>query len=122
MAYIPFRFRRLRRTESLRRLTREHQLRVEDLILPIFVEENITEPVPIESMPGVYRYPEAMLPEMVSRAAAKGIQAIIDGIPITVPETENIIVSMPDEEYEHLLNIWKNRKDMIQAVLHCNPS
>ena len=77
MAYIPFRFRRLRRTESLRRLTREHQLRVEDLILPIFVEENITEPVPIESMPGVYRYPEAMLPEMVSRAAAKGIQAII---------------------------------------------
>jgi len=77
MSYPSFRFRRLRRTENLRRLVREHQLNVDDLILPIFVEENISEPVPIESMPGVMRYPESMLADVVRNAAAKGIRAVL---------------------------------------------
>ncbi len=48
-----FRFRRLRRTKVLRQLVRQHHLRVEDLILPIFIEEGIQEPVDIPSMQGV---------------------------------------------------------------------
>jgi len=74
---LPFRFRRLRRTGTLRRLVRENHLSVDDLILPIFVEEDIDRPVPIASMPGVVRYPEPMLPEVVARAAQKGIGAVI---------------------------------------------
>ncbi len=72
-----FRFRRLRKTPVLRNLVRETHLRTDDLILPIFVEENIESRVEISSMPGVYRYPEVALPEVVQHAWKKGIHAII---------------------------------------------
>lgn len=72
-----FRFRRLRRTSTLRSLVREHRLNAEDFVLPLFIEEGIDEPVAIESMPGVVRYPEAQLAEVVKRAYAKGIRAVL---------------------------------------------
>ena len=77
MIDLPFRFRRLRRSEGLRCLVRENTLSTDDLILPLFVEEKIEAPVPIASMPGVCRYPEAMLGERVARAWDKGIRAVI---------------------------------------------
>lgn len=72
-----FRFRRLRKTASLRALTRENNVSVNDLILPIFVEEGIDVPVAIASMPGVYRYPETQLADVVTAVWNKGIKAII---------------------------------------------
>lgn len=72
-----FRFRRLRRTAALRALTQETQLSLADVILPIFVEEGIAAPVPVAAMPGVSRYPEAQLPELVQQAEARGIKAVI---------------------------------------------
>jgi len=72
-----FRFRRLRRTSALRELVRETHLHMSDFILPIFIEEGITEPVAIKTMPDVYRYPESQLAEIVSRAWSKGIRAIL---------------------------------------------
>jgi porphobilinogen synthase len=72
-----FRFRRLRRTSVLRSLVREHRLQAEDFILPLFVEEDITEPVTIASMPGVVRHPESQLADVVKRAWAKGIRAVL---------------------------------------------
>lgn len=72
-----FRFRRLRKTTALRELVRETQVRMSDFILPIFIEEDITEPVPIASMPDVYRYPEAQLAGIVQRAWGKGVRAVI---------------------------------------------
>ncbi len=41
------RLRRLRRTETLRSLVREHRVVAEDLILPIFVDEAADEAQPI---------------------------------------------------------------------------
>lgn len=72
-----FRFRRLRRTPALRNLVRETQLSVNDLILPIFVEENIQQPVAIKTMPDIFRYPESMIGAAVARAWEKGIKAIL---------------------------------------------
>jgi porphobilinogen synthase len=72
-----FRFRRLRRTNALRDLVRETCLQMNDFILPIFIEEGISEPVSIKSMPDVYRYPESQLDEVVTRAWSKGVRAII---------------------------------------------
>ncbi|NIB43720.1 porphobilinogen synthase [Pseudomaricurvus alkylphenolicus] len=72
-----FRFRRLRRTSVLRDLVRQHRITTDDLILPLFIEEDITEPVPISSMPGVVRYPESQLTEVVQRAWNKGIKAVL---------------------------------------------
>lgn len=72
-----FRFRRLRRTTALRSLVRETHLQMTDFILPIFVEEGITEPVAIKTMPDVYRYPESQLADVVTRAWSKGIRAVL---------------------------------------------
>ena len=72
-----FRFRRLRRTSALRELVRETHLRMSDFILPIFIEEGITEPVAIKTMPDVYRYPEAQLADVVMCAWNKGIRAVL---------------------------------------------
>lgn len=72
-----FRFRRLRRTTALRELVRETHLRMSDFILPIFVEEGITAPLAIKSMPDIYRYPESQLAEIVKRAWSKGVRAVL---------------------------------------------
>lgn len=72
-----FRFRRLRRSAALRGLVRETRLHMSDFILPVFVEEAIDAPVAIGSMPGVVRYPEAQLGEVIQRAWSCGIRAVI---------------------------------------------
>ncbi len=72
-----FRFRRLRQTPVMRSLVRETHLRREDLILPIFIEEDIAAAVTVESMPGVFRYPESELPAVVQRAWQRGIRAVL---------------------------------------------
>lgn len=72
-----FRFRRLRKSAALRSLVRENHLHAEDFILPIFIEETLTERLEVSSMPGVYRYPEADLPEVVNAAYSAGIRAVI---------------------------------------------
>jgi len=72
-----FRFRRLRRTSVLRDLVCENQLSVNDLILPVFVEEGIDTAVAISSMPGVVRYPETQLADVIQRAWGKGIKSVL---------------------------------------------
>lgn len=72
-----FRFRRLRRTPALRQLVQEVHLTPADFILPLFVEEDIDAPVAIQSMPGVFRYPEDQLAEQVKLAWAAGIKAVL---------------------------------------------
>jgi porphobilinogen synthase len=72
-----FRFRRLRRTQVLRDLTRQTYLNANDFILPLFIEEQIDTPVAIESMPGVDRIPEKMLEQRVKQVWDNGVKAII---------------------------------------------
>ena len=72
-----FRFRRLRQSSTLRAMVRENHLHMSDFILPIFVEEGISETVAIDSMPGVVRYPEAQLESVVKDAWNKGIRAVL---------------------------------------------
>jgi porphobilinogen synthase len=55
------RSRRLRRSPELRSLFQETEFTLNDLVLPIFVEEEIDDFVPITSMPGVMRIPESKL-------------------------------------------------------------
>jgi len=58
LIYTPYplsRPRRLRRTDSSRRLVREHQLSVDDLIYPVFVLDGSQQRQAVASMPGVER-------------------------------------------------------------------
>ena len=48
--------RRLRRDDFTRRLVREHQLTVDDLIYPVFIVDGNDIETPVPSMPGVNRY------------------------------------------------------------------
>lgn len=72
-----FRFRRLRRTPAMRSLVCETRLEASDLVRPIFVEEGISEPVAISSMPGVMRYPENQLAEQLQASWKIGIRAVL---------------------------------------------
>jgi porphobilinogen synthase len=71
------RLRRLRRSAALRGLVREHTVTADDLILPLFVEEQISEKQPIASMPGVFRLPEATLAREIEAIARDGVRAIM---------------------------------------------
>ncbi len=76
------RFRRLRKTESLRRLVRETTVSPADFIYPIFVSETAKKPEEIPSMPGIYRWPLECVLEEISRVRDAKIGGImLFGIP-----------------------------------------
>ncbi len=82
MSYPKSRGRRLRKSESLRRLASETRLHLSDFVYPIFVSETINEPEPIESMPGIFRYPYKRAADEAARLYALGILSVIlFGIP-----------------------------------------
>jgi len=75
-AYPRTRMRRMRGDDWSRRLARETQLSVNDLIWPIFVQDGETAETPVPSMPGVMRYSVTQAVKAVGEAAALGIPAI----------------------------------------------
>ncbi len=74
---LPYRPRRLRRREPLRRLVRETHLRPDDFIYPLFVApgKNIKEP--IAAMPGVHRWSVDNVAEEVKAAWDVGVPAVL---------------------------------------------
>jgi len=79
----PFqRFRRLRRTEGLRRLVRETRLSLDDLIYPLFVTYGVGIRREVPSMPGVYQLSVDQLASEAEELATLGIGAVLlFGIP-----------------------------------------
>jgi len=71
------RLRRLRRTDSIRNLTKETRLSLDDLICPIFVRhgQNIREE--ITPMPGYWHLSLDQLPREINEIATLGIHAVI---------------------------------------------
>jgi porphobilinogen synthase len=68
--------RRLRYTPAIRRLVRETELTVNDLIYPVFIMEGENQKVAIPSMPDCYRYSLDLLLKEVVNAYNLGINAI----------------------------------------------
>ncbi|MFO7643824.1 MAG: porphobilinogen synthase [Desulfosarcina sp.] len=82
MLFPDYRPRRMRRTEALRRMIRETELCVNDLILPLFVVDGKGVQNPIPSMPGQYQLSIDNLVKTARQAVERGIPAIIlFGIP-----------------------------------------
>ena len=71
------RLRRLRKNEAIRGMVRENSITKNDLILPIFVEENVKERSAITSLPGVFRESETSLATRIKDIAANGIKTIM---------------------------------------------
>lgn len=69
--------RRLRKSPALRAMFEETTLTLNDLVLPIFVEEEIDDYKAIEAMPGVMRIPEKHLAREIERIANAGIRSVM---------------------------------------------
>ena len=87
-SYPNIRMRRNRKYDWSRRLVKENQISVNDLILPIFVTDSDNK-TPITSMPGVYRIQVNEVVAIVQEAKELGLPAIA-----LFPETNN---SLKDE-------------------------
>jgi porphobilinogen synthase len=82
MSFPINRMRRLRRTETLRRMSRETRLSRDDLILPLFVVEGSGVREEVVSMPGVLRFSVDQVVDEAKRVCDLGVPGVIlFGIP-----------------------------------------
>lgn len=88
MEFPTVRPRRMRRTPALRAMVAETSLEARQLVLPMFVREGATEPVPISSMPGVVQHTRSSLKAAAAEAAELGLGGVmLFGIPETKDAT-----------------------------------
>ncbi|MFD0275942.1 porphobilinogen synthase [Kitasatospora sp. NPDC127111] len=74
--------RRLRQSPAMRRLVAETRLHPAELILPLFVREGVSEPVPVTSMPGVVQHTRDTLRKAAVEAAEAGLGGVmLFGVP-----------------------------------------
>ncbi|MDQ1239897.1 MAG: porphobilinogen synthase [Thermodesulfobacteriota bacterium] len=82
MHFPEYRARRLRRTETLRRMVREVRLGVDDLVVPFFVRHGKGIKEPLRSMPGQFRFSPDTLSKEIKQVDSLGIPAVLlFGIP-----------------------------------------
>ncbi len=74
--YPAVRPRRLRRTPAMRRLIAQTRVSPADLVLPMFVKEGATDPIPVRSMPGVVQHSM----ESLRKASVEAVGAGVGGI------------------------------------------
>lgn len=77
------RTRRTRRTSAIRGFVREHDVRAEDFVYPLFVAEGTDIRNPIDSMPGQYQLSLDHLDAEIDELQSLGIRAVLlFGIPL----------------------------------------
>jgi porphobilinogen synthase len=82
LSFPTVRMRRLRKTAAMREMLNQVNIQPSNLIYPIFVDETLKEPVPIESMPGYFRLPIKQVVEEGKQALAQGVKGVLlFGIP-----------------------------------------
>ena len=86
--------RRLRTTPAMRRLVAETSLEPRNLVLPMFVADDINAPRPISSLPGVVQHTQ----ESLVTAAAEAVESGVGGLMIFgVPEHRDAVGSGADD-------------------------
>ncbi|MGH9297310.1 MAG: porphobilinogen synthase [Acidimicrobiales bacterium] len=88
MAFPARRMRRLRQSDSFRRLVAETTLCPDDLVCPLFVREGADEPRPIDSLPGVMQHSIGSAVLEAKRLASLGVAGtILFGVPASKDAT-----------------------------------
>ena len=77
MSYPQSRPRRLRRTPLLRRALQETRVAAADLVLPLFVADNLTGPAPISSLPGHSHHTVESLVKECEEVVSLGVPMIL---------------------------------------------
>jgi len=105
------------RSSKFRPLVRETTLDVKDLICPIFVDETISEPVEINSMPGILRQSLETVADEAKSISGLGIPAIIIfGIPAEKDETGTHAYGDDDVVQNAVRAIKKNTGDDLIVI------
>ena len=79
---MDIRHRRLRESESIRRLTRETRISAESLILPIFLKDMSGGPSPIRTLPGHFHHSPLCVPDVVEQSVEEGVNKfLLFGLP-----------------------------------------
>ena len=74
--------RRLRGSAAMRDLVREVRVHPNQLVLPVFVRDGLTEPAPISSLPGVRQHTLDSLRRAAVEAAEAGVSGVmLFGVP-----------------------------------------
>src|SRR5574341_260501 len=93
MYYPVFRPRRLRETETFRRMVRETRLTVDAFVMPFFVAHGRQVRREISSMPGNYQLSVDELVKEVKETAALGIPGVIlFGLPAIKDSVSDLVV------------------------------
>lgn len=120
MKFPSYRPRRMRRTESLRRLARETTLSLDSLLMPYFVIERGEGKEAIEAMPGQSRWgPEALLQEL-EEIQDLGLKAILlFGVPAEKDEEGSSAFDPHGVIQESLRKIKKQFPDLLVITDVC---
>src|SRR5690606_41965448 len=95
--------RRRRPAPARRRMVAETRLRPADFILPAFVREGVSEPVPIAAMPGVVQHTRDSLKKAAAEAVAAGVSGImLFGVPV---ESKKDAVGTPGTGPDGILQV-----------------
>ncbi|MDP3182507.1 MAG: porphobilinogen synthase [Desulfobaccales bacterium] len=115
-----FRPRRLRRTESLRRMVRETHLRREDLIYPMFVASGKGVRQEVPSMPGVFRLSTDLLVDEALEVADLGIPAVLlFGLPRAKDDTGSEAASARGVVQQAVVRLKKHTPGLVVITDVC---
>ncbi len=88
MSFPKIRMRRLRKSDSMRRLVHETSLSIDDLVYPLFVREGENLKEPIKSMTDCFHFSPDTIAAEAAEVAALGIPAVLlFGLPAKKDET-----------------------------------
>ena len=116
MRYPVYRSRRMRKTESLRRMIRETKLSRDDLVMPLFACPGKGVKEEISSMPGNYHLSVDQLIAEVKEIDALGVPAIIL---FGIPETKDSVGSeaySPDGIIQRAVSAIKNEQPGLAVI------
>lgn len=99
------RTRRLRKTDSIRRLVRETKLSVDDFIYPLFIEEGKNIAKEIKSMPGIKRFSIDRIDEELDEVVALNIPAVL-------------LFGIPSKKDDTGSETWNDKGVIQQAIQH----
>lgn len=116
MTFPQDRLRRLRRTETIRRMVRETRLQTADFIYPLFVTGGVGVKEPIESMPGIYRFSVDNIFKEVEEACELGIFAFLLFSTPSYKDEKGTSAYDPDEVLQYAIKLLKEKYPEILLV------
>ncbi len=112
-SYPTLRLRRLRKSKEIREILSENSIRLEKLIMPIFIDANIKNKQEIKSMPGIFRYSEEELVQLGKKYEDLGIKSVLlFGIP-KVKDNLGTEAYNPDGIIQRSIRKLKNETDLV---------